>query len=126
MMACPSPMLGIAMRLNAVKAVLVASVATLLSANAYAQQPLFDAGRQSMIMHKGDLLEQQTTPNNGTTNARNQKSDDCSTKKGRAALQPEYERRVRADGERAANAWFRGEAAVLHREVRAREKAGEC
>lgn len=118
------------MCLNAMKTVLVTSAVALLSANAFAQQPLFDAGRQSMIMHKGDLIKQQTAPNNESVNARNRKSgavrDDCSTAKGREALKPEHERRVRADGERAANAWFRKEAAILHREVRAREKAGEC
>lgn len=93
-----------------------------------AQQPLIDAGQQAMIMHQGDLLEQQTAPNNDSRAVPKRTapaaSAGCSVGQDRERLRPEYERRVRMDGQQAANAWLRREATALGRQAGARAKAG--
>lgn len=94
---------------------------------------LIDAGQQAMIMHQGNLLEQQTAPNNETTNQRRRASPQrptrvassgCTVEREREALRPEYERRVRADGQQAANAWLRAEAGALGRRAGEQAKRG--
>jgi len=102
------------------------------SGGALGQTPLIDAGQQAMIMHQGNLLEQQTAPNNGGGDSRvspkrdpNTASLACSMARDREKLRPEYERRVQADGRQAADAWLKQEAAALGRQAGARAKAGE-
>ncbi len=103
------------------------------SAGAIGQTPWIDAGQQAMIMHQGDLLEQQTAPNNSDTEdnraSSRQKPDTanltCATSRDREKLRPEYERRLRTDGREAADTWLRQEAAALGRQAGARAKAGE-
>jgi hypothetical protein len=112
---------------------LTATIATgamlILPAGAQAQAPWIDAGNQAMIMHNGNLLEQQTAPNNETSNVRKRKSSvpnaSCSIAQDRERLRPEYHRRVRADGQAAANAWLRREAAALGRAAGQRARAGK-
>lgn len=107
--------------------------ALLWIADARSQTPWIDAGQQAMIMHQGDLLEQQTAPNNGAAaNSRASPKQNtltasmgCSMARDREKLRPEYERRVQAQGRQAANAWLRQEAATLGRQAGARAKAGE-
>lgn len=43
----------------------MSALACIWPAAAIAQMPWFDAGQQAMIIHQGDLLEQQTAPNRG-------------------------------------------------------------
>ncbi|QDC40182.1 MULTISPECIES: hypothetical protein [Sphingomonadaceae] len=106
----------------------IACAALGLSSGAHAQG-LIDAGNQAMIMHQGNLLQQQTAPNNKSSNVRKRKASphrvNCSIAQERERLRPEYQRRVRADGEGAANAWLRQEAAALGRHAGQRAKAGE-
>lgn len=105
-----------------------------------AQQPWIDAGQQAMIMHQGDLLEQQTTQGDddvedadGDTEALVASPNPdaktaglaCAMEREREKLRPEYERRLRADGRLAADAWLRQEAAVLGQQAGERAKAGE-
>lgn len=105
--------------------------ALLWPAGAIGQTPWIDAGQQAMIMHQGDLLEQQTAPNNGDTadsRAPKQKPNTasaCSMAQDRERLRPEYERRVRADGRQAADSWLRQEAAALGRQAGVKAKAGQ-
>lgn len=121
------------MRSNPVALMLLLAATSLWSAEAAGQEPLIDAGRQAMIMHYNNLLEQQTAPNNDDTakrragSKRDQQSASlgCSIAEEREKLRPEYERRVRADGQQAANAWLREEAAALGRQAAERAKAGE-
>lgn len=86
---------------------------------AQAQQPWIDAGQQAMIQHYNELIEQQSAPgqeeaaekarrDRGAENAL--KNERCDTEAVKAKLRPEYERRARADGAQAANAWLRGQA----------------
>jgi hypothetical protein len=100
-----------------------------ISGTVAAQEPLIDAGNQAMIMHQGDLLEQQTAPNNAHTNDRSAHaraaSPACSLAEEREKLRPEYERRVRADGLQAATAWLRQQAGELGRQAGLRMKAGQ-
>jgi len=101
-------------------------------APAYAQTPWIDAGQQAMIMHQGDLLEQQTAPNNGETTESRASPDQttriassgCNMARDRERLRPEYERRARADGQQAANEWLRAEAAALGRRAGEQAKRG--
>lgn len=100
----------------------------ILSAGAQAQG-LIDAGNQAMIMHQGNLLQQQTAPNNENSNVRKRKTSapdaGCSITQARERLRPEYQRRVRADGQQAANAWLRQEAAALGRQAGQHAQAGQ-
>lgn len=102
--------------------------AALGAASALAQAPLIDAGQQAMIMHQGDLLEQQTAPNNDSRTIEKRSvraaTKGCDLTQDRERLRPEYERRVRAHGRQAANAWLRQEGEALGRRVGARAKAG--
>ncbi len=96
---------------------------------ASAQEPLLDAGRQAMIMHQGDLLEQQTAPNNRDRavpkRVTRAATMDCSMAQARERLRPEHERRVRLYGREAANAWLRREGEALGRQAGARARAGK-
>lgn len=106
----------------------VLGATVLMPTSALAQ--LVDAGNQAMIMHNGNMLEQQTAPNNSISNKRiprnkNTKSS-CSVADAKESLRPEYERRVRADGPHAAQAWLQDEATSLGRQAGLRAKAGKC
>jgi hypothetical protein len=106
-----------------------ACAALFAAAMTHAQEPWIDAGQQHMLMHQGDLLEQQTAPNNEPSDTRDKPKPnadtpdpECSMAQQRERLRPEYERRVRAEGRQAANAWLRREAAALGRQA---AQAGE-
>lgn len=107
---------------------LILGSAALSSTAGQTQDPLIDAGGQAMIMHQGDLLEQQTAPNNDSPTPSKRvsraTSTGCSLARDRERLRPEYERRVRAEGRQAANAWLQQEATALGRQAGARAKAG--
>ncbi len=94
----------------------------------HAQAPLIDAGQQAMIMHQGDLLEQQTAPNNDSRavpkRSERAASKGCNLAQERERLRPEYERRVWAHGQQAANAWLWQEAAALGHRAGMRAKSG--
>lgn len=118
------------MRLISIAPLVAAAAA--LAAPAAGQEPLIDAGGQAMLMHQGDLLEQQTAPNNDHTGRRRPPSADrretagsaCSIDAERDRLRPEYERRARTLGRPAADAWLRRQAAELGRSAGERVKAG--
>ena len=114
---------------------LLAGVAGLigLAVPASAQMPWFDAGNQAMIQHQGDLLEQQTAPNNGGTSAERPRapSGNAATllaacqARAKAQLRPEYDRRLKAQGQAAADAWLRQAASSAGRWAGERVKAGK-
>ncbi|WP_058100253.1 hypothetical protein [Paracoccus sp. MKU1] len=105
-----------------------AAVAMIWASAAGAQTPWFDAGNQAMIMHQGDLLEQQTAPNGGASAGKAGKKPvrtaDCSISASRERLRPEYHRRVQAQGRKAADAWLQQQAAALGRHAAQMAKAG--
>ena len=115
---------------------LLAGVAGLigLAAPASAQMPWFDAGNQAMIQHQGDLLEQQTAPDNGGgTSAERPKAASgaaanllaaCQAR-AKAQLRPEYDKRLKAQGQAAADAWLRQAASAAGRWAGERVKAGK-
>lgn len=87
-----------------------------LPAAAAAQQPWIDAGQQAMIQHYNDLIEQQSAPDQeeaaDEARKRNrgvdpQADERCDADAVKARLRPEYERRARAEGSAAADAWLR-------------------
>ena len=117
-------------------ATLAAALAlALFSQPAAAQMPLIDAGNQAMLMHMGDLLEQQTAPDqapgrNGAGGNRPRPQIDPAAfaacqNKSRAALRPEYERRVAAQGQSAADIWLREAAQAAGRGAARRLAAGQ-
>src|SRR5690554_5924655 len=101
---------------------LLSGAALLGAAGAHAQMPLLDAGQQAMIMHKGELIEKQTAPNNKKA-TKSQAGANCTPMQQRAALQPEYERRDRTEGREATNSWRREARAALREHAKA---AGQC
>lgn len=118
------------MRTRILAIVLLGPIAALPSL-AHAQQPWFDAGNQAMIMHNGDLLEQQTAPDQdaGTEQedrrpreASSVAGSSCDVEEEKARLRLEYDRRVEAEGEGAARTWLRQAANELGR----RAARGEC
>ena len=101
-------------------ALFVAGAAASLAASTTAQEPLIDAGRQAQIMHNGALLEQQTAPNQDNSNKRSRKpalTASCDIDAMKAQLRPEYERRVKAYGRKAANSWLQRSAEDLGRQA---------
>lgn len=82
-------------------------------------------------MHQGNLLEQQTAPNNPRSNRRKPLKGkqlasvpSCAMTQSREALRPEYERRLRSDGKGAADAWLRQAAAASGRQAGLAHKGG--
>lgn len=106
-----------------------AALSTLLlfPAAAQAQQPWIDAGQQAMIQHYNNLIEQQSTPGQedavedarrarGARGAVDAAQDErCDREAVKEKLRPEYERRVRSEGEEAAVAWLREKASEAGR-----------
>ena len=94
---------------------------------------LIDAGQQAMIQHQGDLLEQQTAPNNRqgrrsppkrVSGAVRTAQTGCSIAADRERLRGEHQRRVRLEGRAAADAWLRQAASDLGRRTGERAKSG--
>ena len=100
-----------------------AAAAASLAASATAQEPWIDAGQQAQIMHNGALLQQQTAPNQDSPDTRTTPTPaltaSCDIDAMKAQLRPEYERRVKEYGRKAANSWLQRTAENLGREARA-------
>lgn len=99
-----------------------AAAAASLAASATAQEPWIDAGQQAQIMHNGALLEQQTAPGQDNSDKRTRKpalTASCDVDAMKAQLRPEYERRVKSYGRKAADSWLQRTAGDLGRQARA-------
>ena len=112
-----------------------------IASSALAQDIWFDAGRQAQIMSNGQLLQQQTAPDQdrspGTRARANDRSSGdregapnpmhCISQSERDALRREYERRMRADGRASADVWLRQTASEMgQRAGRTYSEAGSC
>lgn len=87
-----------------------------------AQQPWIDAGQYANMQQYNNLIEQQSAPEQeeAAEEARRAKSsrnsqraiqdERCDKVAVREKLRPEYERRARAEGAKAAQAWLRVKA----------------
>ncbi len=84
--------------------VCVLALLALGSGTATAQ--VFDAGGQANLMHQQELLRNQTTGDDVSGETRRAKVAGDRVRWHRKNLQPEYERRVRANGKADADAWF--------------------